>query len=83
MPKKSDDKGLAAPSHERDILIVLVAWIVSFLCAMGTALPVWVQITPSYGAAVGLLASMICALTAGIVSFLGAWSTLLRLRRHA
>src|ERR1044072_2447718 len=81
MSKKAGDKKVNDSFGERDTLIVLAAGMVSFLCALGTALPVWVQVAPSYGAAMGCLASRICALTTGIVSFLGSWSPLRRLGR--
>lgn len=82
MPKKSfNNEKVKGPFNQRNMLMILVAWLISFMCAAATVLPVWVQITPTEDVSFRLLAAIISALATGIVSFLGALAVLHRLMR--
>lgn len=80
MSKKSLNNDYASRRFSlRVMLMILVAWLVSFLCATGTAITVWVGITPNYGVELGLLAAATSALATGILTFLGTLGVLNRL----
>lgn len=77
---KRSDSNVNGPFNQRDILMVLVAWMFSVLAATGTALPLGVQVASSYGTGAGLLVGAADFLPTGILWFLGMLALLQRFR---
>jgi hypothetical protein len=82
MAKKSTNRDEARGRFsQRSMLMVLVAWIVSFLCAAGVASTAWSEVSTGYGVGRGALAAAVSALATGILSFLGVLAMLNRLMK--